>query len=103
MEMCYRPKEEYTDEELLQRSQVVSANRVTNHWFPKKTGNRFATSKRHPLIELYIQNPEKVYEETGLKPQLNSEQMKLIGFDFENTENVTEPNLDQWGLPIEED
>ncbi len=83
--VCYRPKEEFTEKELKNRSDVIIENRTTNHWgthvFPKKPGGRYLyLSKYHPMIENMLKNPVLVYEKTGTKLDLTDEQKKLAGF-----------------------
>lgn len=81
--VCYRPRSDFTEQELRSRLSVVKDNRTTNHWgthiFPKKPGRRFLKDiSRHKLIEEYLDEPKKVYDKIGY-PKLNKEQLRLAG------------------------
>jgi hypothetical protein len=77
--VCYRPREEFTREEIARRANVVADNRTTNHSatkiFAKKPGN--FRVKYHPKIEELIKNPRKVYSFSPLKLDLT--QKRLAG------------------------
>jgi hypothetical protein len=79
--VCYRPRNEFTHEELKRRASVVADNRTTNHWslkiFPKNPRSSYR-EKYHPKIEELIQNPKLVYRFSPLK--LNPIQKRLAGF-----------------------
>lgn len=82
--VSYRPKEEFTEKEIVNRSETVKQNRVTNHWsthvFDKKPGGKYLyQNKRHPIIENMLINPTKVYEITGISPDLNDDQKNIAG------------------------
>jgi len=82
--VCYRPKREFSDAEIKRRQKVFNENRATNHWgtkmFGKKPGNRFGyVTERHPEIEKMINNPKIVYDKLGA-PDLDNEQLELLGF-----------------------
>jgi hypothetical protein len=82
--VCYRPKQEFSSAEIKRRKKVFDENRVTNHWgtkmFGKKPGNRFGyVTPRHDEIEKMINNPKIVYDKLGT-PDLNDEQLELLGF-----------------------
>lgn len=69
--VSYRPIEDFTKAQLVRRSKIVMANRVTNHWstrmFPKTPGGRYLyAKKRHENIETFLKDPTKVYEQTKL-------------------------------------
>ncbi|AYV76215.1 MAG: hypothetical protein Terrestrivirus5_37 [Terrestrivirus sp.] len=81
--VCYRPKEEFTQEELYIRQKAFFENRVTNHWgnhiFDKKPGAKMNyKNARHQLIDKYIENPEKMYDIPDFRVDLNDKQRKLI-------------------------
>ncbi len=77
--VCYRPRDEFTREEIAKRANVVADNRTTNHAstkiFAKKPGN--FRMKYHPKIEELIKNPRLVYRFSPLK--LDVTQKRLAG------------------------
>lgn len=84
--VCYRPKEEFTEQQLQERSQVVAQNRTTNHWathiFPVQTGPRwyYKPNAKHPRLDEMIKDPTTVYTMTNSPPELDDVQKKLAGF-----------------------
>jgi hypothetical protein len=77
--VCYRPRDEFSKEEIARRANVVAENRTTNHAgvkiFAKKPGN--FRVKYHPKIEELIKNPRLVYRFSPLK--LDATQKRLAG------------------------
>lgn len=80
--VCYRPKEEFTEEELKKRIDAFESNKVTNHWsqkiMSKKPGRETYDNKKNNEIKKLLDNPLLVYDILG-KPILTIEQQKLIG------------------------
>jgi len=81
--VSYRPKNEFTNAQLLKRINAFEQNRTTNHWsthlFGKRPGGRYLyTEKRHPQIEAMLDDPLVVYEKIGTV-NLTDEQNSLIG------------------------
>lgn len=81
--VCYRPKEEFTQNELKKRVEAYEKNRTTNHWgvkiFSKKPGSHFLyQEKRHDEIEKMLKDPEVFYSKIG-KTILDDKQKKLLG------------------------
>lgn len=81
--VCYRPRFDFSDEEITTRASVVESDRVTNHWgtkiFPLRPDAYYYKSKKCTQMEKLMQDPKLVYDLTGLKPKLNSIQLSLIG------------------------
>lgn len=81
--VCYRPREEFTDDELQRKYKSFLENRVTDHWglkiFPKGF-NRWASKDAiSDRLKGFIQNPETVYNVPGMKPELTPEQQIMMG------------------------
>ena len=78
--VCYRPREEFTAEELKKRASVIADNRVTNHWstkiFPKNPRSSYRP-KYHENIEKLVKDPRLVYRFSPLT--LNEIQKRLAG------------------------
>lgn len=88
--VSYRPKEEYTEHDLIVRQQAYEDNLTTNHWgnktFKKNPKiNRFKkTGPVHANIKAMIDNPKILYTNQIVKPNLNTNSKILLG--YENTE-----------------
>jgi hypothetical protein len=71
--VCYRPLEEFNQQEREARKQVVKDNRVTNHWslkvFDSVPGSQYQKNvPRHANIMEYVKDPSKLYEVQGYTP-----------------------------------
>lgn len=80
--ICYRPRDEYTQEELKAKYEGFLANRVTNHWgtmiFPKG----FAMRKQNIYTKKicgFSENPKTVYDIQGFAPNLTKDQSIMMG------------------------
>ena len=68
--VCYRPKEDFSTDQLNALEDCLEANHGTNHWsdmvFPE-FNNRKGVSIS-PNMQRLLQNPKQVYEELNFKP-----------------------------------
>lgn len=84
--VCYRPREDLTEDEIKTRSKVVDENRTTNHRctkiFPKKPGSFYLYKSLDDKILEYVKNPKTIYDKIG-KPNLNDKQKRLAGLKVE--------------------
>lgn len=80
--ICYRPREELTDQEIRKRSSAFVDNRVTNHWstniFQKRVGNHFLYINIDNKIKNLVDNPKNLYDIIGY-PALSDEQKRIAG------------------------
>ena len=79
--ICYRPKEEFTQEEIANRSSVIENNRTTNHWGLKIFDNNPSKAEVDycDTIKKYIDDPSLIYSIENLAPNLTDDQKKLAG------------------------
>lgn len=80
--VCYRPQEEFTEEQLNMRSKVFDENRLTTHWstvlFPKFPEWYAMSPFKNDKLLYLLEEPKRMYEKLG-KPVLNDRQKKLAG------------------------
>lgn len=80
--VSYRPKEDFTKEEIERRIDAYENNKVTTHWASQicelRPGNPKFHDKKNEEMEKLLDNPILVYDKIG-KPVLTDEQRKLIG------------------------
>lgn len=81
--VCYRPRDEFTEEELQKKYESFLQNGVSDHWglkiFPKGF-NRWASKDTiSDRLKGFIQNPVSVYDVHGMKPCLTPEQEVMMG------------------------
>ena len=89
--VCYRPKDELTEDEIKTRQTAFEENRVTNHWGtkifnknPKGPTNRNAVKRDtvvHPTIREIMDNPKVIYDKNIVMPNLNDNCRKLLGYE----------------------
>jgi hypothetical protein len=78
--VCYRPREDFSLEELERRKNIVGNNSTTNHYGTKIFEKKVYKINNPAMLEL-VKNPEEVYAlADGMKPILTDDQLKLCGF-----------------------
>ena len=80
--VCYRPREDFTAQEIRKRYECYKNNRTTNHWstkvMPKNPVGRYVgLSTFKAQMQQYIEKPELMYDKKIFKPKLRKEQIKL--------------------------
>lgn len=81
--IAYRPRDEFTEEELQKKYASFLENRVTDHWglkiFPKGFKRWASKDGMSDKLKNLIQHPEEVYLIPGMKPDLTTEQEIMMG------------------------
>jgi len=72
--VCYRPKSEFTMDQLKVLEDCLESNRGTNHWATKVFPLPFAkgTQNLSPALGKLVSNPQLVYEVIKFKPERSS-------------------------------
>jgi hypothetical protein len=70
--VCYRPKSEFSMDQLKVLEDCLEGNRGTNHWatevYPLDCRGQEKTQKFSPAIKRLVSNPQLVYQEIKFKP-----------------------------------
>lgn len=81
--ICYRPREEFTEEELRNKYAGFMMNRVSNHWGNETFSigfNRWNKKEKYSAkLTKYIKNPELVYKIKNMMPILDEKQQYMMG------------------------
>lgn len=81
--ICYRPREEFTKDELIKKYDAFKNNKVTNHWgtkiFPCGISRYNYKIPFTTKIKKYILNPSYVYKIKGMNINLTEEQEIIMG------------------------
>ncbi|VBB17760.1 hypothetical protein YASMINEVIRUS_223 [Yasminevirus sp. GU-2018] len=81
--ICYRPREEFTEEQLRVKYSSFEKNLVTNHWgtkiFPRGFNRQNPKDTFSEKTRSFIEDPSKVYGLKGYAPNLTPEQKIMMG------------------------
>lgn len=76
---CYRPKSEVDKAHFKRLQRCVEENRLTNHWGSMMFSKTMRFSRTSdPMMKMFVDEPEKVYDFKELKPKLTPELLELI-------------------------
>lgn len=85
--VSYRPKEEYSEYDIMVRQEAYEDNLTTNHWGTKTFKNNPTVSRfkkqsdtMHEKIKTMINNPKSLYYSNVVKPNLSNDAKLLLGY-----------------------